>query len=536
MTSLFDNDDKVNAIFNTKTAGKQLVIAKHDVLGKTGEFLFLAHSDREFALRCQMVEREIENAAHLKMSTVSDGKAKLVRALFEEWQLRHANCAVCKSEPKVAGIVVESMAGLNQHALLDSGAKSANNAAASSIGYQDLSRGLGTSNGAILAGGLQSRGMGWAKQMATAAGRKALGKKGQNWVLVHTTHQLPDGTGGSKTVHSMSLGIASGPSGGSPWVLHKFGRNANAQLGADGAYSDEDVSMPGVQVQLVGTQHHFEQQADGKVKWTPAVDLEHRREGSVYVPLNRIYDATPEQSDLNDTRMRTINPSWDRSARCSNAGSIWRRLDFKKGARKKGEGWGQQEPAVKVNECLFRCGTGQPDSGGAYTALDINGAWDTKDPTNEANTAHAQFCHTDKMGPGKVGCGHNHDVFAVQEPGRTGKAAQVGGDGIPLVGGMDTGDDRARAGLRAEPLPGYRVQALSETPFDLKKNNMFDFDPATLGTPAAATSTAFKFGQRIREIARRVNPKGSSNAGGSSKPSSSGGGYTGDIDPSSFTF
>ena len=97
MTSMFDYDDSINAAFNAKTAGKNLVTAKHEVLGKTGEFLFLAHTDREFALRCQMVEREIESAAVRKMANVSDSKAKLVRALHEEWKLRHANCKMCKT-------------------------------------------------------------------------------------------------------------------------------------------------------------------------------------------------------------------------------------------------------------------------------------------------------------------------------------------------------------------------------------------------------------------------------------------------------
>ena len=102
MTSMFDYDDNLNTVFNAKTAGKSLVAAKHEVLGKTGEFLFLAHSDREFALRCQMVEKDLESAALRKMATTSDSKAKLVRALHEEWKIRHANCFDCRMEPKTA--------------------------------------------------------------------------------------------------------------------------------------------------------------------------------------------------------------------------------------------------------------------------------------------------------------------------------------------------------------------------------------------------------------------------------------------------
>jgi len=98
MTSMFDYNDEVNLVFDAKIAGKNLVTAKHEVLTKTGEFLFLAHSDREFAYRCQMVEEDIENVARRKMSTVSDSKAKLVRALHEEWKLRHASCLDCKTD------------------------------------------------------------------------------------------------------------------------------------------------------------------------------------------------------------------------------------------------------------------------------------------------------------------------------------------------------------------------------------------------------------------------------------------------------
>jgi len=96
MTSVFDYDDSLDLAFEAKTAGKNLVTAKHEVLTKTGEFLFLAHSDKEFALRCQMVEKDIESAAKRKMATVSDSKFKLVRALHEEWTIRHANCQPCK--------------------------------------------------------------------------------------------------------------------------------------------------------------------------------------------------------------------------------------------------------------------------------------------------------------------------------------------------------------------------------------------------------------------------------------------------------
>jgi len=97
MTSMFDYDDTVNLAFDAKIAGKKLVTAKHELLTKTGEFLFLAHTDKELALRMQMVEADIEKVAHRKLANVSDSKAKLVRAIYDEWQIRHARCEFCSS-------------------------------------------------------------------------------------------------------------------------------------------------------------------------------------------------------------------------------------------------------------------------------------------------------------------------------------------------------------------------------------------------------------------------------------------------------
>ena len=96
MTSMFDYDDSVNLAYNAKQAGKSLVAAKHELLNRTGEFLFMAHSDREFALRCQMVEKDIEGVAFRRLASLSDSKAKLVHAAYDEWQLRHASCEMCK--------------------------------------------------------------------------------------------------------------------------------------------------------------------------------------------------------------------------------------------------------------------------------------------------------------------------------------------------------------------------------------------------------------------------------------------------------
>lgn len=93
---MFDYDDSVNMAFDAKIAGKNLVTAKHELLTKTGDFLFMAHSDRELAFRMQMVEEDIERTAHRRLANVSDSKAKLVRAVFDEWSLRHASCQFCK--------------------------------------------------------------------------------------------------------------------------------------------------------------------------------------------------------------------------------------------------------------------------------------------------------------------------------------------------------------------------------------------------------------------------------------------------------
>ena len=94
---MFDYDDSVNLAFDAKVAGKKVVTAKHELLSKTGDFFFMAHSERELAQRMQMVEEDIEKVAYHKLSNVSDSKAKLVRAVLDEWSLRHASCSMCKT-------------------------------------------------------------------------------------------------------------------------------------------------------------------------------------------------------------------------------------------------------------------------------------------------------------------------------------------------------------------------------------------------------------------------------------------------------
>jgi hypothetical protein len=119
MTSMFDYDDTVNLAFDAKIAGKKLVTAKHELLTKTGEFLFLAHTDKELAQRMQMVESDIEKVAHRKLANVSDSKAKLVRAIYEEWSIRHANCNFCNGVDNLKEASSKVAAGLPPKATAD---------------------------------------------------------------------------------------------------------------------------------------------------------------------------------------------------------------------------------------------------------------------------------------------------------------------------------------------------------------------------------------------------------------------------------
>jgi len=95
MSSMFDFDDSQEIVFQTKTAGKAIIAAKYDVMKDTGDFLFLAHSDGEFAERCQMIDSDLTRVAYNKLANVSDSKMKLVKALHTEWSLRHAKCQDC---------------------------------------------------------------------------------------------------------------------------------------------------------------------------------------------------------------------------------------------------------------------------------------------------------------------------------------------------------------------------------------------------------------------------------------------------------
>jgi len=92
---MFDFDDSQEIVFQAKTAGKSLIAAKYDALQVTGDFLFNAHTDGEFAQRCEMVDDQISKIAFSRLANVSDSKTKLVKALHTEWSLRHAKCEDC---------------------------------------------------------------------------------------------------------------------------------------------------------------------------------------------------------------------------------------------------------------------------------------------------------------------------------------------------------------------------------------------------------------------------------------------------------
>ena len=92
--SLEYTDDN-ELIYQAKAAAKDIVNAKYEVTKKVGDFLFLAHSDEEFYQRATAVDPILESTSSRKLASVSDSKAKLVKALYQEWELKHASCKQC---------------------------------------------------------------------------------------------------------------------------------------------------------------------------------------------------------------------------------------------------------------------------------------------------------------------------------------------------------------------------------------------------------------------------------------------------------
>ena len=92
--SLEYSDDN-ELIYQAKAVAKDIVNAKYEVTKKVGNFLFLAHSDEEFYQRATTIDNILESTSTRRLASVSDSKAKLVKALYQEWELKHASCKQC---------------------------------------------------------------------------------------------------------------------------------------------------------------------------------------------------------------------------------------------------------------------------------------------------------------------------------------------------------------------------------------------------------------------------------------------------------
>lgn len=90
--------DDNELVYQAKQAARDIVNAKYEVTKKVGDFLFLAHSDEEFYQRAAVVDSILDSTSTRRLASVSDSKAKLVKALFQEWELKHASCESCGSE------------------------------------------------------------------------------------------------------------------------------------------------------------------------------------------------------------------------------------------------------------------------------------------------------------------------------------------------------------------------------------------------------------------------------------------------------
>ncbi len=95
ITMALDYMDDDELVYRAKTAAKDIVNAKYEVTQKVGDFLFLAHSEEEFYQRAQAVDQIIDSASTRRLASVSDSKAKLTKALYQEWELKHASCDEC---------------------------------------------------------------------------------------------------------------------------------------------------------------------------------------------------------------------------------------------------------------------------------------------------------------------------------------------------------------------------------------------------------------------------------------------------------
>jgi hypothetical protein len=87
--SLEYSDDN-ELIYQAKAAAKNIVNAKYEVTKQVGDFLFLAQSEEEFYQRVNAIDPIIESTSTRRLASVSDSKAKLVKALFQEWEIKTA--------------------------------------------------------------------------------------------------------------------------------------------------------------------------------------------------------------------------------------------------------------------------------------------------------------------------------------------------------------------------------------------------------------------------------------------------------------
>lgn len=104
MTSLFDTPQEQDITFKQRTAAKQLVLAKNQILKQTGNWLQNSQTKEEFIERLAFIDEELNSVTSRKLINLSDGKAKLARALLNEWELTLHNLhKQQKHDKKTAG-------------------------------------------------------------------------------------------------------------------------------------------------------------------------------------------------------------------------------------------------------------------------------------------------------------------------------------------------------------------------------------------------------------------------------------------------
>lgn len=74
-----------------RQASKSLVLARNELTRRVGDWLMNAESPGEFSERLAYIDNDLNSVVHRRLPSVSDGKAKLARALFQEWKIKRAN-------------------------------------------------------------------------------------------------------------------------------------------------------------------------------------------------------------------------------------------------------------------------------------------------------------------------------------------------------------------------------------------------------------------------------------------------------------